>query len=125
MEGTLLVATERGLAICRREGGEWREFRRGLEGQALTSVIAREGVILAGSRQGVFRSDDTGVSWREASEGLNILHVRWLAYHPGISDFELAGTEPASIFISRDGANTWRECPEVAGLRREFGWSLP
>jgi photosystem II stability/assembly factor-like uncharacterized protein len=51
--------------------------------------------------------------------------VRWLAYHPDISDFEVAGTEPAGIFVSRDGGATWRECPEVGQLRDQHRWFLP
>ena len=121
----LLLATNHGLVICKREGETWREVQRGLTGQRATSVIAREGVILAGTREGVFRSNDLGISWQPASEGLSVKYVRWLAYHPDISDFELAGTEPAAIFVSRDGAGTWRECSEVAEMRRKYGWSLP
>jgi hypothetical protein len=51
--------------------------------------------------------------------------VRWLAYHPDISDFELAGTEPAGIYISHDGGESWHDSPEVASMRDELGWSLP
>jgi photosystem II stability/assembly factor-like uncharacterized protein len=120
----LYLATDNGLAMCEREH-EWSLIRRGLEGRRVTSVIAREGVILAGTTEGVFRSDDDGRSWREASAGLSHRHIRWLAYHPDISDFEFAGTEPAAIFLSRDGGDSWHECPEVSNLRREHGWSLP
>jgi photosystem II stability/assembly factor-like uncharacterized protein len=56
---------------------------------------------------------------------LAIRHVRWLAYHPEISDYEFAGVEPAGIFISQDGARTWRPCPEVAQLRDRHRWYLP
>jgi photosystem II stability/assembly factor-like uncharacterized protein len=91
----------------------------------VTSVIAREGVILAGTKQGVLRSDDNGQTWNEVSSGLTTPYVRWLAYHPQVSDLEFAGTEPASIFVSRDGANSWRECTEVARVRDEHGWFLP
>jgi photosystem II stability/assembly factor-like uncharacterized protein len=125
MQTLLLLATSQGLVTCQRQGNTWRETRRSLEEHALTSVIAREGVILAGARQGVFRSDDLGKNWVEASKGLSTPYVRWLAYHPDISDFELAGTEPAGIFISRDGAQSWREIQEVARMRQEYGWSLP
>jgi photosystem II stability/assembly factor-like uncharacterized protein len=121
----LLLATNTGLVICKRVAESWRELRRGLTGQRVTSVIAREGVILAGTRKGVFRSDNEGASWREASAGLGVPYVRWLAYHPDISDFEFAGTEPAGIFVSRDGAGSWRECTEVTEMRRQYGWSLP
>src|SRR5687768_7257831 len=105
----IYVATDNGLIACERDDA-WRIVRRGLDGKRVTSVIAREGVILAGTRDGIFRSDDDGRNWREASEGLRHRHVRWLASHPDVSDLEFAGTEPAAIFISHDGANSWREC---------------
>ena len=99
----LILATEKGLVICEREGDVWREFAHSLTDQHVTSVIAREGVILAGTENGVFRSDDEGQTWEEASNGLTARHVRWMAFHPDISDLEFAGTEPANIFVSHDG----------------------
>ncbi len=121
----LLLATRRGLVICEREAQDWREVARGLADHNVTSVIAREGVILAGTSDGVFRSDGGGQSWREASNGLSSRHVRWLAYHPDVSDLEFAGTEPAGIFVSHDGGGSWRACPEVTQLRDQHKWSLP
>jgi len=125
MNPLLVLATSRGVTMCARQGGEWRPLRDSLTGQSVNSVIAREGVILAGTRQGVYRSDDEGRTWQEASAGLTIQHVRWMAYHPDHSDFELAGSEPAGIFVSRDGARSWRACPEVEELRQTGGWYLP
>jgi photosystem II stability/assembly factor-like uncharacterized protein len=125
MQDLLFLATANGLLVLQRDGDTWREATRGLEQQNVTSVIAREGVILAGTTDGVFRSDDLGGTWQATSSGLIHQHVRWMAYHPDISDFEFAGTEPAAIFISRDGAATWRECPEVAQLRDQRRWSMP
>jgi len=121
----LLLATEQGLVICERNGDDWHESLRGLTDQHVTSVIAREGVILAGTENGIFRSDDEGATWEEASNGLTSRHVRWIAYHPDVSDLEFAGTEPAGIFVSQDGGDSWRSCPEVAQLRDQFKWSLP
>src|SRR3990170_5662534 len=125
MSELLFLATKQGLAICQRQDGDWVELRRGLSDQTVTSLIARQGVILAGTKNGLHRSDDLGVTWHPASEGLTHRHVRWLAYHPHISDLEFAGTEPAGVFISHDGAATWRECREVADMRRQYNWSLP
>jgi hypothetical protein len=121
----LYLATNNGLVMIDISGRGWRVVGRTLEDQHVTSVIAREGVILAGTRHGVFRSDDSGQSWDKASAGLTHQHVRWLAYHPDRSDLEFAGTEPAAIFVSHDGAKTWRECSEVAELRNRFRWFLP
>jgi hypothetical protein len=125
MKDHLILATGHGVVIAQRDHTGWRERRRGLTDQYVTSVIAREGVILAGTRHGVFRSDDVGQTWRSASAGLAQQHVRWLAFHPEISDWEFAGTEPAGIFISHDGAQTWHDCEEVAQLRDRHQWMLP
>ena len=122
---SLIIGTEQGIMICKSDGDNWRESGRGLGDHQVTSVIAREGVILAGTTDGIFRSDDLGDSWVEASNGLSTRHIRWLAYHPDISDLEFAGTEPAGIFVSHNGGGSWRACPEVAELRHEYKWSLP
>ena len=121
----LILATKQGIVVCEHDSNDWHESLRGLEGGHVTSVIAREGVILAGTENGVFRSDDEGQTWKETSNGLIARHVRWMAYHPDTSDLEFAGTEPAEIFVSHDGGDSWRARPEVAQLRDQFKWSLP
>ena len=121
----LILATNQGIVVCEPEASGWREFARELIGRSATSVMAREGVILAGTTEGIFRSDDGGQSWRQVSVGLDIRHVRWMAYHPDLSDREFAGTEPAGIFVSHDGAGSWRSCREVAELRDRYRWFLP
>ena len=121
----IYLATRTGLVTAVQNGNDWQVEERGLKGQEVTSVIAREGVILAGTRAGIFCSEDRGFTWMEKSNGLTERYVRWLAYHPDISDFELAGTEPAGIFVSRNGGESWRECVEVSDLRRKHEWWLP
>jgi photosystem II stability/assembly factor-like uncharacterized protein len=125
MNEHLILATANGLTICERGSAGWLVASRSTPGHSLTSVIAREGVILAGNRNSVYRSDDLGRSWQECNRGLEHSHVRWMAYHPDVSDFEFAGTEPAGIFVSHDGGMLWRSCPEVAQLRDRNGWYLP
>ena len=121
----LILATEQGTVICERKDDSWHESLRGLTDQHVTSVTARDSVILAGTENGIFHSDDEGKTWKETSAGLTVRHVRWIASHPQNSRLVLAGTEPASIFLSKDGGESWRACPEVAELRDRFKWSLP
>lgn len=121
----LLLATSNGLVVCDQHAASWQVGAHSLQGLRLTSVSARSGVILAGTTNGIWRSEDGGHHWQDASTGLTIRRVRWLAFHPDSSDRVLAGTEPAGIFVSQDGGALWRLCPEVIGLRDEFKWSLP
>ncbi len=125
MTDTLYLGTRAGLAICQREYDSWRVAERFLQDQHITSVVARDSMILAGTTAGVYCSNDGGHRWRVISQGLTSLHVRWLAFHPERSDRVFAGTEPAGIFVLRNGAEPWGTNPEVAALRDEHGWMLP
>jgi photosystem II stability/assembly factor-like uncharacterized protein len=125
MSQYLFLAARAGVVAFERDRATWRETARGLTDHNVTGIISREGVILAGTTNGIFRSDDLGETWFEASQGLSLRHTRWMAYHPDISDLEFAGTEPASIFVSHDGGENWRVCPEVAKLRNAHRWFLP
>ncbi|HEX9616325.1 MAG TPA: hypothetical protein VGA03_02845 [Anaerolineales bacterium] len=121
----LLLATEAGVVVCERDAQGWREARRGLENRRVNSLLARGGVILAGARDGIYRSVDGGHRWEEANSGLSIRLIRWLAGHPDLPERVFAGTEPAGIFVSDDSGGQWRICPEVVELRQRHGWSLP
>jgi photosystem II stability/assembly factor-like uncharacterized protein len=125
MNSMLVAATSQGLHICEHRDGEWREIQRSLAGQSLTSVCTRGDTILAGSRDGIWRSNDHGATWAEASQGLTIRHIRWLAYHPTVAGLAFAGTEPAGIFVTEDDGATWQGRPVVERLRDHHGWFLP
>ncbi len=125
MAEELILATRHGVVIGEMRASGWQVVRRGLNNEVVTNVIAREGVILAGTRRGVYRSDDLGLSWKPAVDGMGAAHIRWMAFHPTISDFELAGSEPAGIFVSRDGAKSWQGSSQVEDLRQTHDWYLP
>jgi hypothetical protein len=125
MSDLLVVGTKEGVVIAQHEGDGWQKVRRSLAARQVNSVSIQDGNILAGTTEGIFHSDDLGQGWRMASQGLSVSKVRWVAYQPGGSGRVLAGTEPAAIFLSRDGGETWVECPEVAALREKNGWYLP
>ncbi len=121
----LFVATAHGVISFERDEAEWLETAQGLSEQQATCAAARAGTVLAGTTDGIFRSTDFGQSWQPANEGLDIRHVRWLAYHLDQSGLAFAGTEPAGIFVSEDNGESWQDRPEVAELRQEHQWYLP
>lgn len=120
----LILASIHGVVIVERDKEGWREIVRALEEERPTSVIGHNGLLLAGARSGVYRLTDAGQSWKSADNGLNVKYVLWLAAAPDDATY-FAGTEPASIFISRDGADTWEESAGVVDLREHYRWSLP
>jgi photosystem II stability/assembly factor-like uncharacterized protein len=125
MDTFLLAATEDGLVVYRRQAEAWEQISRTLSERRVESVSAHGRIIVAGTTEGVFRSEDLGQSWSISSAGLGHPHLRWLAHHPDFSGVVLAGTEPAAIYLSWDDGQNWEERPEVAELRDEHGWYLP
>jgi photosystem II stability/assembly factor-like uncharacterized protein len=125
MTTRLYISTFKGVAICQRDGDDWRMISHSLEKNHATVIATSDGIVLAGTRDGLFRSTDGGESWNAANQGLNERHVRWLAFHPEQSDLAFVGTEPAAVFRSTDEGQSWSERPEVKALRVEHHWSLP
>jgi photosystem II stability/assembly factor-like uncharacterized protein len=121
----LFVATGQGLHTYDQSAEGWRQAHRALEDQKATCVTASRYAVMAGTHDGIFLSEDNGASWRAASQGLTEPHVRWLAYHLNDPWLAFAGTEPAAIFFSDDGGESWHECPHVTELREANGWYLP
>ena len=121
----LYLATRNGLFIAQQKNDAWHQSGHVLKGHDLTSVAVCGRHILAGTRNGIWLSDDGGENVREVTAGLSILYVRWLACRMGSEGLLLAGTEPAGIFVSDDGANSWLAPPEVFELRDKHGWFLP
>lgn len=125
MSRLYFAATDEGMVVLRQEQGMWEIVRRDLRTMDVTAVIVAGSHVLAGTREGVWRSEDLGNAWRPTNQGLEVEHVRWLAHHPDHPSFAFAGTEPAAIYRSDDGGLTWAGRPEVTRLRDASGWYLP
>jgi photosystem II stability/assembly factor-like uncharacterized protein len=88
--------------------------------RGVLTLCRSNGSILAGTEDGVYRSGD-GHSWQEG--GLQGKTIRALTAAPGGAAY--AGTQPAALYRSEDGGETWSE---VESLRRVPGaeeWGLP
>jgi len=56
---------------------------------------------------GVFRSDNGGQTWTQASNGLEGASIVALALHPKQPDTLFAATAGGALFRSTDGAGRW------------------
>jgi photosystem II stability/assembly factor-like uncharacterized protein len=74
----------------------------------------------------VARSDDGGLTWKLANAGLGQFDV-WVVKAERLGGRErlFAGTLPAHLFASDDGAATWRELTALREVPSAPQWSFP
>jgi len=76
-----------------------------------------ERVYAAGSA-GVFRSNDGGVTWESASQGIEPQAAQAMAIDPGQPRHLYVATTTGAVYVSQDGASSWqRSAAPSAGAR--------
>jgi photosystem II stability/assembly factor-like uncharacterized protein len=78
---------------------------------------------------GLFSSEEAGLTWREDDEGLGDRRVLSLAVSPSHSESGVsvvyAGTEPSNLYRSEDAGHSWQRIPALRELPSEPRWSFP
>ena len=126
----LLVATANGVSALERgaAGAAWRPAGTqlaGLHATTLTTLPGRPGVVAGTHGDGIFFSAD-GARWEPRNAGLSILDVysvAAIAEEGGITLY--AGTQPASLFKSRDLGRSWAELPAIRQVPGTEYWTFP
>ena len=126
----LWVATKDGLVLYERvNGGKWREARRALRGQHISSIIfePNSGTMFAGAFFGsVNASADGGKTWERRDNGIAFHDVYSLASaFVGGKVRVYAGTQPAHLFVSEDLGLHWSELPSLREVPSTSQWSFP
>src|SRR5690606_6238915 len=96
---------------------------------ALSPGFAEDGIALAATLAGLFRSTDRGQSWQLAMAGLNEPTLTTVIFagtstpesaqsttQPAAQSVAYAGTEGGRLYRSTDMGQTWAECAGWAGL---------
>ena len=73
---------------------------------ALAFVPAAPGTVYVGNDGGVFRTRDRGLRWEALNRGLAILEIEYLAQHPQVDAWLLAGTQDNGT-ERYEGAGAW------------------
>lgn len=110
--GSIHAATTRDGVLTSVDGGRtWSGPGRGFATVEVTGVVtapvALRAVWLSTATHGVYRSDDGGATWRNRSEGMSKRNVKILLADAS-SRTLYAGTRDG-LFVSRDGADRWKQ----------------
>jgi photosystem II stability/assembly factor-like uncharacterized protein len=95
--------------------GSWESITDGLPSEPQVRALAvhpkQPTVVLAGTQDGVYRSDDHGGHWQRLSAPKPGLAVWSLLFHPRDPDVIFAGYEPYAIYRSENGGKSWDGLP--------------
>lgn len=112
--GALYYAYAHGIRVSHDGGETWQELAGGLRRkytEAIRADRAHAGVILAGTEQGVFRTEDSGKTWKLAgAAGLQVMRIE---PSPHDSCRWLAATEQGGLFASSDCGKTFESAGRI------------
>jgi photosystem II stability/assembly factor-like uncharacterized protein len=142
LDGTLFVGTEQAGLLRSRDGGaSWMPVNEGLgdpciNGLAISPTFMLDGIVLAATANGIYRSEDSGGQWQLVGDVGSVLSIAVLPpdalsiVDPTIIDETvlthyrtvLAGTAHGGIVRSLDGGGSWQ--PASQGLNARLVVSL-
>ena len=122
---TILVGTVGQGIIRSGDGGDnWQRvgINQGLHSDALVRTVVNHPqqpeILFSGTDKGLYRSGDAGLTWRRVESPLSASCVWAIAIDAADPSVMYAGTgtpDPAGLFRSTDGGDTWEKRPvEVA-----------
>ncbi len=113
---TVYAATLSGLYRSTDAARSWTRIGESLPDQMIISLLldrTRAGVLYVIGREGVFRSEDRGETWKALNTGLATLNVRSIAQSLIDPKTFFVGTNGSGLYRSRDGGETWEPMPPV------------
>jgi photosystem II stability/assembly factor-like uncharacterized protein len=118
---SLLIGTSDGVFVTDASGKP--EPVEGLAGHEVRALKASNGAILAGAEDGVYLSKNGGRSWKKSGvEG----KIVWdIAAAPGDERTIYVGTQPAALYRSQDGGETWAEIDSMQRIPGSEKWCVP
>jgi photosystem II stability/assembly factor-like uncharacterized protein len=109
----MVAATRTNVLYSSNDGATWTQapltsFITAIHGVTLTP----EGEILVASREGAYRSSDSGASWEHVVKGLPDKNISSITYDPSKKRLLATSVATGVIFESKDGGRSWHRGPD-------------
>lgn len=117
----LLIGTSDGVFMADAAGTTTEV--EGLAGHEVRALKASNGTIYAGAEDGVYLSKNSGQTWKKG--GVDGKIVWDIAAAPGDERTVYAGTQPAALYRSQDGGETWAEIDSMRATPGAEKWCVP
>ena len=121
--GELLVAATHTEVIYSSNGGNsWKQAPLSSYVTAIRDVtITPDQAILIATREGAFRSSDSGASWEHMVNGLPDKNISSIAYDQSGKRLLATSIATGVVFESRDGGQSWHRGPDSGYPLRRIG----
>jgi photosystem II stability/assembly factor-like uncharacterized protein len=112
--GELVVAATRTNVMASKNGGNtWQQGSLPPFVMSIRSVtVTPDSDALVASREGAFRSSDSGATWQRMLNGLPDKDINSITYDENASRLLATSTATGVIFESQDGGRSWRRGPD-------------
>ena len=123
----IYAGTQEGLFVWSAQGGSWKNIAVSFESGTIDAIdgLRRQPhvVYLGVTRDGLYRTEDAGKSWRRVFEG----NVRAVTVDPADERVVYVGIEPIHLYRSEDDGSHWEELTGVQDLPAQVkkNWRYP
>ncbi|MGA8152265.1 MAG: transcriptional regulator [Terriglobales bacterium] len=121
-EGLIVLATRSNVLVSIDDGKTWQEST-GLSSYVNTIrnvTLTPDKQIMIASREGAFRSPNSGAGWEHMQNGLPDKNISSIAYDQSGNRLLATSTETGVVFESEDGGRSWHRGPDTGYLLRRI-----
>ncbi len=113
--GQLEVAATRGEVVFSTNGGStWQQATLPANVSVIRGVTVTPDVqIMVASREGAFRSTDSGTTWQRMLNGLPDRDISSITYDESGKDLLATSMAITTVFQSKDGGQSWKRGPDA------------
>lgn len=92
----------------------WEQISEGMEGGQITAIAVdpQTSILYAGTKNGVYKSFNCGISWLESNTGLSSFDITTIEADPVNPSVVYAGTRTKGLFKSQDQGASWQAINE-------------